>query len=53
MSSFKKPIIAAVNGFALGGGFELALFSDIIICSKNAQFGLPEITLGLIPGLGG
>lgn len=47
------PVIAAVNGFALGGGFELALACDFIVASKNAKFGLPEVTLGLIPGYGG
>lgn len=48
-----KPVISAVNGKALGGGFELALISDLIVCSENAFFALPEITLGLIPGMGG
>lgn len=48
-----KPIIAAVNGFALGGGFEIALASDIIIASENATFGLPEPRVGLMAGAGG
>lgn len=48
-----KPIISGVNGVALGGGFEMALLTDILVCSDNARFGLPELKLGLIPGIGG
>lgn len=53
IENLKKPVIAAVNGFALGGGLELALSCHIRYASENAKLGLPEVTLGLIPGYGG
>jgi enoyl-CoA hydratase len=53
LERLKIPVIAAVNGFALGGGLELALACDFIIASDNAKFGLPECTLGIMPGFGG
>ncbi len=53
ISDSKKVYIAAVNGYALGGGFEMALACDFIYASENAKFGFPEVTLGIMPGFGG
>jgi enoyl-CoA hydratase/carnithine racemase len=53
ISSYPFPVIAAIHGYALGGGFELALACDVRICTPDAQLGLPEVTLGIVPGFGG
>ncbi len=53
IESSPKPVIAAINGFCLGGGLELAMAAHIRVCSANAKFGQPEVNLGIIPGYGG
>lgn len=53
LPEFTKPLIAAVEGYALGGGFELALLCDLIVAARNASFGLTEVRLGMLPGGGG
>lgn len=53
LARIKKPIIGAVQGFALGGGFELALCCDLILAADDAEFGFPEVNLGVMPGAGG
>ncbi|NLW77835.1 MAG: hypothetical protein GXY32_00270 [Ruminococcaceae bacterium] len=53
IENFKTPVIGAINGFALGGGLELALVCDIRLASEKARMGLPEVSLGIVPGYGG
>ncbi|MFK0264194.1 crotonase/enoyl-CoA hydratase family protein [Streptomyces angustmyceticus] len=52
-AQLRKPVVAAVEGWALGGGFEIALACDLIVCGESARFGLPEVTRGLVPAEGG